>query len=69
MVSVGAFQAVDPGSIPGRRSSLFLSFYILFSISVFYLILLFSQQPLSISSFKICNNTVTLAPNYVLETL
>jgi hypothetical protein len=24
MVSIAAFQAVDPGSIPGRRTSLFL---------------------------------------------
>ena len=24
MVSIAAFQAVDPGSIPGRRSSFFL---------------------------------------------
>ena len=29
MVSIAAFQAVDPGSIPGRRSSLFVFFFFL----------------------------------------
>ena len=27
MVSIAAFQAVDPGSIPGRRSSIFMRKY------------------------------------------
>ena len=33
MVSIAAFQAVDPGSIPGRRSFLFMP--ILFNFIVF----------------------------------
>ena len=28
MVSIAAFQAVDPGSIPGRRSTLLVSFFL-----------------------------------------
>jgi hypothetical protein len=27
MVSIAAFQAVDPGSIPGRRTQHFFSYY------------------------------------------
>ena len=29
MVSIAAFQAVDPGSIPGRRSVVFALFFVL----------------------------------------
>ena len=30
MVSIAAFQAVDPGSIPGQRKTFFIFFFFLF---------------------------------------
>ena len=64
MVSIAAFQAVDPGSIPGQRMNIFSSFLFLFLTDQFIVIIMHFKQKAAIS-VKTCAKKLRMKMNRV----
>ena len=63
VVSIAAFQAVDPGSIPGHRKSYYLSFLQLYNSRCNF----DAAQKLLVNNFRIHRRTYIMLKGFVTQ--